>query len=87
MSGGTSPARMLRNDLENDGLRFYKRGFGSVERVVHAYHYSRVGAVNVLKDRLVRGQSSLSRLARAVLRQVPAPGLRVLGRAIFRHMG
>jgi CelD/BcsL family acetyltransferase involved in cellulose biosynthesis len=86
-SRGYKEFDFLQSDVSNAGLRWYKRSFGAVEVAVSRYSYPRAGGVTALKSELVHGQSALSRLARATIRRMPSPGLELLGRVVFKHMG
>jgi CelD/BcsL family acetyltransferase involved in cellulose biosynthesis len=77
----------LQSDVEDAGLRWYKRSFGSVETPVTFYFDPELVQAVALKNWLVRGQSTGSRLVRAAVRRAPAPALRMLGSVAFRHMG
>jgi hypothetical protein len=77
----------LQSDVGDLGLRYFKRSFGAAETPVTFYSYPKVGAVNRLKDWLVRGQSDGSRLVRAVVRRAPTTAVKILGAIAFKHMG
>jgi CelD/BcsL family acetyltransferase involved in cellulose biosynthesis len=78
---------LLQSDVDNPGLRSYKRSFGAVESPVTFYYYPKVAPAYRLKDWLVRDQSRVPRLTRAVVRRIPTAGRKALGAVAFKHMG
>ncbi len=77
----------LQSDVDNLGLRWFKRSFGAVEIPVTFYFHPEVVSAVALKNWLARGQSGGARFVRAAMRQVPTVALRILGSMAFKHMG
>lgn len=76
---------LLESHVGNEGLRWFKRSFGAVEApVTHAQFPAGLGGVRaVLSGR----QSALGRLARGAVRRLPEGPLRLLGEAVYGHLG
>jgi len=77
----------LQSDVNDGGLRWYKRSFGCVESPVTFYFDPPRMPSVAFKNWLVRGQSRGPRLVRAAVRQAPAAALRLVGAVAFKHMG
>jgi lipid II:glycine glycyltransferase (peptidoglycan interpeptide bridge formation enzyme) len=86
-ASGYASLDFLQSHVRNAGLRFFKRGFGTTEIPIK-YHYNPlVGSTNTLRELLVGSRSPLPNLIRALVRRIPSPGLELLGRAVFKHVG
>jgi CelD/BcsL family acetyltransferase involved in cellulose biosynthesis len=77
----------LQSHIKNAGLRWYKRSFGAVEIPMVDYYYPSLGGADRLRERVVGGGSTLSKVMRAVVRRVPPAALEVVGRLVFKHVG
>jgi CelD/BcsL family acetyltransferase involved in cellulose biosynthesis len=76
---GCSALDMGRTELSNDGLRRFKREFGAEEQ--------ELSYTIAPPPRGRRSVRSMSNIQRAVIRRSPAAVGRVLGAAIYRHVG
>lgn len=77
----------LQSHVKNDGLRWYKRSFGAVERPVAYYYYPKVGTTAVFRELLIGGRTRMSKAVKAVVRRLPTAGLKILGNTVYKHMG
>lgn len=67
-----------RTDLDNEGLRSFKRGWGADE---HALHYTYLGMP------APTGSSTAERLVAPLIRRSPPVVGRLVGAAFYRHVG
>lgn len=71
-----------RTEGENEGLREYKRGYGSQEYPLHYYKYD-IARSRVTEESAGEAAGSLSRY----YRMIPIPISRVVGTLVYRHIG
>jgi hypothetical protein len=70
-----------RTELENEGLRQFKNGWGPEEHSIHYFRYDlREGA-------FVAGKPMAEPIYTGILRRTPVPVLNVIGSLFYRHMG
>lgn len=69
-----------RTELENIGLRQFKKGWDSDEKKLFYYQY------DLKKDRFVSTSSSV-KSSYAVFKHLPIPVLRLTGNLLYRHVG
>jgi hypothetical protein len=70
-----------RTDMQNEGLRQFKKGWGVIEYPIKYYRYDIQRG-----EFLTRGDGPDTPLA-GLLRRMPIPVLRVVGRLAYKHMG
>lgn len=72
-----------RTEPQHAGLRQYKAGWGTEERVINYYKY------DLRNDSFVPGRppSSLPEIGASILMHLPIPLLKVAGRILYRHVG
>ncbi len=71
---------MGRTELENEGLRAFKRGWGAEERPLPYTHFGSV-------KRVGGGDGRATRMGAAVIRRSPPIVGRLVGAALYRHAG
>jgi CelD/BcsL family acetyltransferase involved in cellulose biosynthesis len=84
---GFSVYDFLQSHVDNRGLRWFKRSFGAVESPVTYYYYPRMDPTATLREALIGRGSPVAAVVKAMVRRLPAPGLRLLGELTYRHMG
>jgi len=77
---GLTTLDLGRTDLDNEGLRTFKRGWGSVE------HELTYGALS-RKPRSNKGSTGVPRIARTLISRTPPIAGRLAGVALYRHFG
>jgi len=70
-----------RTEEENQGLRQFKRGWGTEERIVNYYKY------DLASDAFVAEASSVKKIHHLLFGKMPVPVLKVLGSILYKHMG
>lgn len=70
-----------RTDLGNDGLLFFKDGWGAVASMIHYYKY------DFLTEKFSTGKTSDLDTYQKVLKKLPIPVLRGIGKLLYRHVG
>jgi lipid II:glycine glycyltransferase (peptidoglycan interpeptide bridge formation enzyme) len=70
-----------RTEPNNEGLRHFKNGWGTKEKMVHYYRY------DIGKKEFIKEQSSHSGITTAIFRMTPLFVSRWLGRVLYRHVG
>lgn len=70
-----------RTDVDHDGLRQFKAGWGAEEYPINYYRY------DLRQNRFVEHQSPANGLSKAIFGKLPAPVLNVIGSLAYRHMG
>ena len=69
-----------RTDPDNAGLRRFKSGWGTKERVIRYYRY------NLKKDEFVGNNPGVNELGKKIATRMPVALLNLIGRVIYRHM-
>ena len=70
-----------RTELENEGLRAFKKGWGAEEKIIRYALYD-MGA-----KQFVAGSPADRVVSAAILRRMPVPFLKFIGSALYRHVG
>jgi len=70
-----------RTEMDNRGLRRFKIGWGTEERVLNYYRY------NLRQDAFVAGTQEVSSAYRHIFRAMPMPLLRLCGSVLYKHIG
>jgi hypothetical protein len=70
-----------RTEPGNEGLRRFKAGWGTEEKVEKYYKYS------LQKRKFVQDSHEIPRIYQHVFRTMPLPFLRVIGSLLYRHVG
>jgi len=70
-----------KTEPENYGLRQFKQGWGTKEKVIHYYKY------DLIKDAFVRDRPRERGFHNKIFRRMPAPLLRMTGSVLYKHMG
>jgi hypothetical protein len=70
-----------RTDIDHDGLRQFKAGWGAQEYPVNYYRH------NLRQDTFVTQQQPLNGYSKAIFGKLPIPVLNVIGSLTYRHMG
>jgi hypothetical protein len=65
----------------NEGLRRFKTGWGTKEKVEKYYKYS------LQKRKFVQDSHEISKVYQRVFRKMPMPFLRLIGSLLYRHVG
>ncbi len=72
---------MGRTEPGNDGLRQFKRGWGTEEHPIHYFRY------DLRQSAYVAGKQRGEPRYTGIFRATPAPVLNVIGSLFYRHMG
>jgi lipid II:glycine glycyltransferase (peptidoglycan interpeptide bridge formation enzyme) len=86
-AGGHDSFDFLQSHVRNTGLRWYKQSFGAIEQPVSYHYYPRIGTTARLREALIGRRGVAARAARTLVRRLPTGALRLLGRAVFKHVG
>ncbi len=70
-----------RTDLRSKGLRHFKNGWNTSERALHYYKF------DLKLNRSVEDSHPFIEWSPRLLKKIPIPALRVLGRLLYKHMG
>lgn len=70
-----------RTEPENDGLRQFKRGWGTEEHPIHYFRY------NLRQSAYLSGRQKGEPIYTGLFRATPAPVLNVIGSLLYKHMG
>jgi len=70
-----------RTEIENEGLRRFKSGWGTREQTLSYFKY------DLLQDKFVMNAGGLVLLHNKYLNKIPVPVLKVMGSLLYRHMG
>jgi lipid II:glycine glycyltransferase (peptidoglycan interpeptide bridge formation enzyme) len=78
---GFSTLCLGRTDVQNDGLRSFKTGWGTQENVINYYRY------NLRKDAFIIENGQVSQASNKILSRMPISILNFIGMVLYRHMG
>ena len=70
-----------RTDLEHEGLRQFKSGWGAEENIIKYYK------LDIQKDIFVKTKSGISDFKKSILGKMPVPVLKYIGSMLYRHTG
>lgn len=70
-----------RTDIENVGLRTFKRGWGTQESLISYYEY------NLRNDTFREGSRKSPQFSNRILSKMPVPILNIMGTFLYRHVG
>ena len=70
-----------RTEINNDGLKQFKSGWGTKEHIINYYKY------NFSKDSFIKDPPKISDFQHKVFNKLPIPVLNALGSLLYRHMG
>ncbi|HIH97182.1 MAG TPA: peptidoglycan bridge formation glycyltransferase FemA/FemB family protein [Thermoplasmata archaeon] len=70
-----------RTEMENNGLRQFKSGWGTKENIIKYYKY------DLQKNTFVKGTSSIKPIYNKTLKKLPLPVLKIMGTLLYKHMG
>jgi lipid II:glycine glycyltransferase (peptidoglycan interpeptide bridge formation enzyme) len=70
-----------RTEPENEGLRAFKNGWGTEEKIIPYAFY------DVMQKRFMAGSTTGRTVSAAIMRRMPIPFLKFIGEALYRHMG
>lgn len=70
-----------RTETENSGLRQFKNGWGTSEKIIKYYRY------DLIKNRFLNGNSHVSGFHNKVFNKTPVPILKMIGSVLYKHMG
>jgi len=70
-----------RTEMENEGLRQFKRRWGAEEEVVNYFKY------DVQNDTFLTENSMMGDIHHRVFRKMPIPVLKMVGSLLYKHMG
>jgi lipid II:glycine glycyltransferase (peptidoglycan interpeptide bridge formation enzyme) len=70
-----------RTEPENQGLIQFKSGWGTTEQQINYYRY------DFKKEAFVTGTSKVTGFHNKIFRRMPAPLLRGIGSALYKHVG
>jgi hypothetical protein len=70
-----------RTDPDNEGLLQFKRGWGTTESELHCYRY------DLKKKSFVTQSMGVKGFYNSIFGMMPVPVLRVLGAALYKHLG
>jgi hypothetical protein len=70
-----------RTEPDNEGLKRFKKGWGTHERMIKYYKY------DVLKGAFVYDHFQLTEGYKKILRKLPPMLLRTVGHLLYRHIG
>ena len=84
---GRNPEKLAALAAKNDGLRWYKQGFGGTEVPMTYYYYPRPGYADELRETLISRPAAPAMIARALTRWLPGAALEAVGGLLFKHVG
>lgn len=70
-----------RTELENEGLRQFKTGWGAVEKIIKYYRY------DLRKNAFISGDYQMPGLINKVFNNMPMPILKLFGSIFYKHAG
>jgi hypothetical protein len=70
-----------RTELENQGLIQFKSGWGTTQQQINYYRY------DFKKEAFVSGTSKVTGFHNKIFRRMPAPLLKGIGSALYKHVG
>jgi hypothetical protein len=70
-----------RTELENEGLRQFKNGWGAREYIIKYYKY------DFRENAFTSKPSSVNPLYKKIFKKLPIPVLNILGKILYRHIG
>ena len=70
-----------RTEPQNHGLRQFKNGWGTKERVINYYRY------DLTKDAFISDPPNVKKLYHELFGKMPTPLLNMLGSLLYRHVG
>jgi hypothetical protein len=70
-----------RTDLESQGLRHFKSGWGPKENMINYYRY------DLEKDAFIKYPQRIKPLYNRIFRKMPIPLLKMAGTILYKHMG
>jgi hypothetical protein len=70
-----------RTEPENQGLRQFKTGWGTSERIINYYRY------DLVRNAFVTESKKVTELQNRIFSKMPVPLLNIIGSALYRHMG
>jgi hypothetical protein len=70
-----------RTEPGNEGLRKFKAGWGTKEKIEKYYKY------NLEKNEVVKDSHELSKLCQHIFRKMPQPFLTFIGSILYKHIG
>jgi len=70
-----------RTEVDNEGLRRFKIGWGTQERILNYYRY------DLQRDAFVTGDRLATSASHRIFRAMPIPLLRLCGSVLYKHIG
>jgi CelD/BcsL family acetyltransferase involved in cellulose biosynthesis len=70
-----------RTDMHHEGLRHFKQGWGTQEKIIEYHRY------DFKKEAFVEARSKISGLHTRVFNKLPGPLLKMAGVLLYKHMG
>jgi hypothetical protein len=70
-----------RTEIENEGLRIFKNGWGTQEHILNYYRY------DLHHGRFIPGQGRVSGFQNMLFGKMPIPLLKIIGAISYRHVG
>ena len=70
-----------RTDMEHDGLRQFKTGWGAAEYPINYYRH------DLRQDKFVAHEQPVNGCSKAIFGKLPIPVLNMIGSLAYRHMG
>jgi len=70
-----------RTEPENHGLRQFKNGWGTKERMINYYKY------DLMEDAFISDHQRVTILQENIFRKLPIPLLNIVGSLAYRHIG
>jgi hypothetical protein len=70
-----------RTEPENHGLRQFKNGWGTKERMINYYKY------DLMEDAFISDHQRVTILQENIFRKLPIPLLNIVGSLVYRHIG
>ncbi len=80
-SNGYKSLCLGRTDINDEGLKRFKSGWGSDERAVKYYRY------DLKRDAFIKGMGGSLDFRKGFLSKMPLPALKAAGRLLYRHIG
>ena len=72
---------MGRTEPENSGLRRFKDGWGTEEKMINYYKYE------VKNETFVHDQDMVSQYQKRLIRKIPKPLLTAIGSKLYKYVG
>ncbi len=70
-----------RTDLDHEGLRRFKSGWGGDEQIIKYYKF------DIQKETFIQIKPGITKFKKRILEEMPVPVLKLVGSVLYRHIG